>query len=207
MSDGFWRIASEARSQTKTKRACDRCARAKAKCDYQVPCSRCNRKSLKCEKTRKGYEDPYAMYVVTDTAKDVAQSGNVETSTTTYSCAPAPSTSAAVSLSNSVYIEQGLLYPEQEQRRRQQDDATNAMTLACQPSPPIDELPGNIPQATGSPEDYDLPSDGSDMVLLTDPTSIYFASMGSLEQLFSPHDLSRVDQGASRVTQRHVLSS
>ena len=55
---------SKTRSRTKTKRACDECAKARAKCDYQAPCDRCKKKSLNCEKTRKGYEDPYAMYSI-----------------------------------------------------------------------------------------------------------------------------------------------
>ena len=48
--------------QTRTKRACDRCAKSKLRCNYQRPCGRCTTKKLVCEFTRPGYEDPYKKY-------------------------------------------------------------------------------------------------------------------------------------------------
>ena len=64
LSDKLRSSDSKTRSLNKTKRACDECAKAKAKCNYRIPCDRCHRKSVKCKKTRKGYEDPYAIYSI-----------------------------------------------------------------------------------------------------------------------------------------------
>lgn len=38
--------------RSRIKKACDKCAKLKSKCDYQRPCSQCVRKSSLCEYTR-----------------------------------------------------------------------------------------------------------------------------------------------------------
>ena len=50
---------------TRAKKACDKCASAKVKCDSQEPCGRCRAKSWICEYSREGYVDPYQEYRVT----------------------------------------------------------------------------------------------------------------------------------------------
>lgn len=48
--------------QQRSKKACDRCAQAKRKCDTQEPCGRCARGNLVCTYSREGYLDPYRRY-------------------------------------------------------------------------------------------------------------------------------------------------
>lgn len=48
--------------QQRSKKACDRCAQAKRKCDSQEPCGRCGRGNLVCKYSREGYLDPYRGY-------------------------------------------------------------------------------------------------------------------------------------------------
>ena len=50
------------KKQTRSKRACNRCAASRLKCDSQKPCQRCHKKSLICEYTRSGYSDPYEVF-------------------------------------------------------------------------------------------------------------------------------------------------
>lgn len=52
--------------QSRSKKACNRCAQSRLKCDGQVPCQRCKEKSLPCEYTRQGYRDPYEAYQITE---------------------------------------------------------------------------------------------------------------------------------------------
>ena len=49
----------ESEKQSRSKKACNRCAEAKVRCNALKPCQRCEKKSLSCEYTRKGYSDPY----------------------------------------------------------------------------------------------------------------------------------------------------
>lgn len=49
---------------TRSKKACDRCAQMKLKCDSHEPCSRCKRKSTVCKYTREGYLDPFCDFLV-----------------------------------------------------------------------------------------------------------------------------------------------
>lgn len=62
------REASPAQKQSRTKKACNRCAKSKMRCDSQQPCQRCKQKSLSCEYTRTGYSDPYGLFQLKDTA-------------------------------------------------------------------------------------------------------------------------------------------
>jgi hypothetical protein len=52
------------RKQTRSKSACDRCARSKLKCDSQRTCNNCSRRSVPCKYTREGYSDPYRAFQI-----------------------------------------------------------------------------------------------------------------------------------------------
>ena len=56
------KAASQRPKQTRSKKACNRCAKSKLKCDSKQPCSNCRSKSHSCQYTREGYEDPYNSY-------------------------------------------------------------------------------------------------------------------------------------------------
>lgn len=58
---------------TRSKKACDQCASAKAKCDSEEPCQRCCAKAVTCAYTRQGYTDPYQIYRL-DTRNDQVSS-------------------------------------------------------------------------------------------------------------------------------------
>lgn len=191
LRDDSWKSADESRSRTKTKRACDECARAKAKCDYQVPCNRCKRKSVKCEKTRKGYEDPYAMYSVPITAKNVAPSGTTDIMIIPDENVEASSASAAPPVLGCTSLEGG--GPEQASFTPQPNDDPSAMMLDSPRSPPRDRSLEALDKTPGTFfADCDFATmDPSEMVLQPDPASLYFASMGTLDQLFHPQDLSK----------------
>lgn len=45
-------LAIERAKRTRVKRACDRCARLKVKCDYESPCQRCTQNVLSCTSKR-----------------------------------------------------------------------------------------------------------------------------------------------------------
>lgn len=49
-------------TQTRSKSACNRCAKLKLKCDSADPCFNCQHKSVACKYTRQGYHDPYTRY-------------------------------------------------------------------------------------------------------------------------------------------------
>jgi hypothetical protein len=58
---------SERAKRTRVKRACDRCARLKVKCDYESPCQRCAQKELSCTTSRdiqvgEGQREPTAAF-------------------------------------------------------------------------------------------------------------------------------------------------
>ncbi|KAL2785024.1 hypothetical protein BJX66DRAFT_70268 [Aspergillus keveii] len=61
--DGASRLLS-GQKQTRSKSACDLCARSKLKCDSQTPCNNCSRRSVPCKYTREGYSDPYRAFHV-----------------------------------------------------------------------------------------------------------------------------------------------
>ena len=50
--------------RTRTKRACDSCARAKSKCDGQEPCGHCSHHSFQCSYTRDAPVDLYKSYSI-----------------------------------------------------------------------------------------------------------------------------------------------
>lgn len=58
------RLRADSEKQSRTKKACNICAKSKIKCDSGNPCQRCKQKSLRCEYTRKGYSDPYEAFQV-----------------------------------------------------------------------------------------------------------------------------------------------
>lgn len=47
---------------SRTKKACDQCAKSKASCNSQKPCVRCQERSLPCRYSRAGYQDPYEQF-------------------------------------------------------------------------------------------------------------------------------------------------
>ncbi|KAG4431543.1 hypothetical protein IFR05_012978 [Cadophora sp. M221] len=69
----------------RVKRACDRCAQVKSKCDYQMPCSRCCGKQLPCQYTRE--TDPQ-LRLIYSVENEVSQSPDDDAETTN---APPPS--------------------------------------------------------------------------------------------------------------------
>ena len=56
--------------QSRSKKACNRCAEAKVRCNALQPCQRCEKKSLSCEYTRKGYSDPYEEFRILENKFD-----------------------------------------------------------------------------------------------------------------------------------------
>lgn len=199
LSDTARRLANKSKSRTKTKRACDECAKAKAKCDHQKPCDRCRRKSLKCEKTRNGYEDPYSIYSVQNPAPidievENPAHNNTENIIADYGYViphlenPLMDTTVRVSEATC---------PEQYQAyfRQQQIEEANNMALTCLPSPHSDknsEACYNMPPLFA---DYGFPDDDDSIAKESDPVSIYFASVGNLEYLFNPQSQSKLVQG------------
>ena len=67
---------------TRAKKACDRCANAKVKCDSQEPCGRCRAKLWSCEYTRGGYLDPYREYMVAHSRESTSQERILSTPST-----------------------------------------------------------------------------------------------------------------------------
>lgn len=74
---------------TRSKKACDQCACAKAKCDSEEPCQRCCAKAVTCTYTRQGYTDPYQIYRI-DTR-------NEQVSSRTYTDGPPTDESPIIS--------------------------------------------------------------------------------------------------------------
>ena len=54
------------KQRSRTKKACDQCAKSKSKCDSQDPCSRCSRQQILCQYTRDGPLDLYSSYRITN---------------------------------------------------------------------------------------------------------------------------------------------
>ena len=181
LSDNTRRLLHRSKSQTKTKRACDECAKTKAKCDGKRPCDRCRRKAIKCEKTRNGYEDPYSIYsiqnpVTVDAAVD-AYSSVVETShkdsnptNSEFDYAAPPLNTPAVHFTATVH-DQGTYFPPGE--------APNNMALVLSSDKDF-----NMSHLFG---DYGL-ADDEELSSEPDPASIYFSSIGSLDDLFNPQN-------------------
>jgi hypothetical protein len=176
LSDGDRLLVHRSKSQTKTKRACDECAKTKAKCDGKTPCGRCRRKAIKCEKTRNGYEDPYSMYTIQNpVTMDVevdASSGGVENSRKDSNPTnPAPHLDTpSVQLTATVH-DQETYFPPHE---------TPNNTALVLPS----DQDFNISQFFG---DYSL-ADDEELSSEPDPASIYFSSVSSLDYLFHPQN-------------------
>ena len=181
LSDHARRLAHHSKSQTKTKRACDECAKAKAKCDGQKPCYRCRRKAVKCEKTRNGYEDPYGIYsiqnpagvdIIVDTSPSDAQSSHKDSGHTNPEVGyAAPHLETPSVLSAVTCHDQETYFSPHE--------APNNMALV----PPIDK-DLNMSHFFG---DYGL-ADDEELSSELDPTSIYFSSVGGLDYLFNPQN-------------------
>ena len=58
------RIGPVSEKQSRTKRACNQCAKTKMRCDSQDPCSNCSQKYMRCEYSREGYSDPYSAFQI-----------------------------------------------------------------------------------------------------------------------------------------------
>ena len=199
------------RSFHKTKRACDECAKAKAKCNYRVPCERCHRKSITCEKTRKGYEDPYAIYSIVSPVTTPPTTAEVATGNLTQielqeaverdsadelilgsgvglgSLVGIPPVDPALEMSDTLCI------PEHEVGLSQNlsDGEQNGSALMLPPSPQTTQMrDDNSPifmDHTGILTEYDV-SAGNDCGVgtYTDPVSLHLASMGNLDLLLNP---------------------
>ena len=94
-------LLSHARhKQTRSKKACNRCAESKLKCDTHNPCRNCEIKSCSCQYTREGYADPYDSYRIEQAESNVdlpilnvcESSQEVRTSSTTELLRPEDST-------------------------------------------------------------------------------------------------------------------
>lgn len=198
-TDDLRRTANKFKSRTKKKRACDSCAKSKARCDYQIPCERCHRKSLKCEKSRKGYEDPYAMYSITTPAnadielEPLMQSGKDGNMAANPSYVEAPPAEVNVRSPETECLGQSETFYQ-----RQQEEEVNSMALACSASPAGDESVGAFLNSNPLFTGFDIPASETVNSMHPDPASIYFASIGNLEQLFDPLSHSRAFQGKSR---------
>ena len=197
LSDNSWSPANRSKSRTKTKRACDECAKAKAKCDQPNPCDRCRRKSLNCEKTRNGYEDPYSTYSIQNLAstdielENSASTENADNIITDYghvaSYLDIPSIDTTVHVSAAIPHGQDQAY-----LRQQQIEKPNNPTFTCLPSPPSEE---NSETCFNMPDlfaPYGLARDALDIPFEPDPASIYFTSVGNLEYLFNSQSQSKL---------------
>ena len=202
LADSALRIGTESITRTKTKRACDECAKTKAKCDHQKPCARCMRKSLKCEKTRNGYEDPYSMYRIQNSNEPTPSETenpsplNIIVSSSTEFNHPVanlelPLTDGTVHVAKSINHEQNQAYS-----RSQQIEESNSMALTSLPSPPSDE---NSDACLSMPQlftdNFLFSDDADDLALELDPASIYLSSVANLDHLFTPQCQSKLLQG------------
>ena len=204
LTDSAQRLGTKSMVRTKTKRACDECAKTKAKCDHQKPCTRCVRKSLTCEKTRNGYEDPYGMYRIQNSdeptpseAEDPSPLNIIVNSSAEFNY---PVANLELPLTDDIVHVAKALYHEQDQAYSccQQIEESNSMALTYLPSPPSDE---NSDASVSMPQiftDSFLFSDGGEgLALELDPASIYFSSVANLDHLFSPQSQPKLLQGKS----------
>ena len=203
LSDKDRCLGNKSMARTKTKRACDECAKTKVKCDLQKPCNRCRRKSLKCEKTRNGYEDPYSMYGIQN---PYPSSSDIEVENSTpkdnnviksadhgYAVAhlEPPLMETIVHISEATHHEQDQTYSQQ-----QQIEQPNTMALTCLPSPPSDNNSDacfNIPHLFT--DNFVFPDDEDGVAQEADPASIYFSSVVNLDHFFNPQSQSKLLQG------------
>lgn len=188
LSDNASPLVNRSKPRTKTKRACDECAKAKTKCDHLNPCGRCRLKSLKCEKTREGYEDLYSNYSIQSQvlidieAENMTQRDNTDNIIFDYGY-EAPHLESPVANTTSQALQQ------------QQNGEQNNTAVTCLPSPPNDMFSEACFHITDLFTGYNLPGDEDGIALDQYPTSIYFASIGNLEALFNPHGQSEFSEG------------
>ena len=218
---------SKTRSLNKTKRACDECAKAKAKCNYRIPCDRCHRKSIKCKKTRKGYEDPYSIYSIA-TPATTPPVNTVEVAPEEVpgaECQPIVAEEEPVTeriIDNGValcpnpvvmmhpidpalgQVAETMCISESEATslsQEQTDKEQNAATLMLSPSSQLTQVQDNSPifiDHTSMMTEFDL--SGSNCSFgphSADPVSLHLASMGNLDLLLNPQSQYEPIQGLS----------
>lgn len=180
LSDHARRLVHHSKSQPKTKRACNGCAKARSKCDGQKPCDRCRRKAIKCDKTRNGYKDPYGIYSVQN---PVAVDIEVATS----------SSEAKSSHKDSDHTNPEFDYaaPHLETSSVHSTATRHDQETYFQGH----EAPNNMPLVLPSDKDFNLAhlfgdyglADDEELSSEPDPASVYF-SVGSLDYLFNPQN-------------------
>ena len=204
LSDKDQRLGNKSMARTKTKRACDECAKTKAKCDHQKPCDRCQRKSLKCEKTRNGYEDPYGMYWIQNpnpsSISEVEDSSPRDSIVNISADDGYPVANLEHSLMDSTVHVAEATHHEEDQAfsQHQQIEEPNNMVLTCLPSQLSDKNSGacfNEPHLFT--DNFAFPDNGDGLSLDPDPASAYFSSVVNLDHLFNPQSQPKLLQGKS----------
>lgn len=181
LSDDARRLAHRSKSHTKTKRACDECAKANAKCDGQKPCDRCRRQAIKCEKTRNGYEDPYGIYSIQDPVLvDVRFDASSSEANGSHKDGDRVNSDLgdAAPHFGSPSVQSTATCPNPE-TYFQWHEAPNNMTLVTS------DKEFNMSPFFG---DYGL-GDNEEFSSGLDQASTYFSNVGSLDYLFGPHNL------------------
>ena len=181
LSDHERRLVHRSKSQTKTKRACDVCAKSKAKCDGQEPCDRCRRKAIKCGKTRNGYEDPYGIYSIQNPVAVDIQLDNSSSDPKTLHNDNDHSNSEVD------YAAPHLNKPSVHSTATRHDQDTYS---------PHHEAPNNMALVLPSGKDFNMShlfgdhglADDEELCSELDPASVYFSSVGSLDYLFNPQN-------------------
>jgi len=202
LTDKDPRLWTKSTVRTKTKRACDECAKTKAKCDHQNPCTRCVRKFLTCEKTRNGYEDPYGMYRIqnsypssTSEVEDPSPRDNIANTSAEFDYPVAnqepPLMDAIVNVAEATHQEQDQAYS-----RSQRVEEPNSMAVTYLPSPPSGE---DSEACFAMPhlftDNFVFPDGGDGHDLELDPASVYFSSAVNLDYLFNPQSQAKLYQG------------
>ena len=197
-NDSARRLANKSKSRTKSKSACDECAKAKTKCDHQNPCDRCRQKSLKCEKTRTGYEDPYGIYRLPNTSStdiEAEHSAHTDDTDADYGFVlphlESPSRATTVHVSETARHEQDEAYFGLNQIEEQ-----NNMALSCLPSPPNDKNSEACLNMQQFLVGCGLPDSAQGIISEPDPSSIYFASVEDLGYLFNNQSQFKPVQGS-----------
>lgn len=198
LSDEFRSFENKSRCRTKTKRACDECAKAKTKCNYQMPCDRCHRKSIKCEKTRKGYQDPYAIYsTVTSSATTpvTTETGPDQMNESSFVGCEHPVKHLihhtvelgpgviAPSLGPAPQIADNMCFSETEPSLFQDlsDNEQNTMVLMQPPSPQITQVPDSAAVFIEHYDvftEYELVGNHASFALGLDPVSLHLTARG-----------------------------
>ena len=181
LSDDARRLVHRSKLQTKTKRACDDCAKAKTKCDGKEPCDRCRRKGIQCQKTRNGYEDPYTIYAI---QHPTTVDGTVDTS---------PSGVEGLNKNGNPTDSELNYAAPQIGRPAWQSDATcqdREMDIP-QSGTPNDNVPVLPPDKDFDVDrvlgDYNL-ADDEEFWSKPGAATNYFPSIGGLDYLFNPHN-------------------